>query len=80
MNGGTSLYYAWFSAEACRLFGYVVYTDREGKEVVCTCVTDNIKDGEHYLWKDKVFKGVVTKWVRTVKTVLAEAGGSLKVE
>jgi len=58
--------YAMYSTEQSIIAGRVVYLDENGKEVICTAVS-NDKDFKHTSFKDKIFLGEVTKFVKRLE-------------
>ena len=59
------MYYGFYSKEAAKLFGTVIYLDEEGKEVEVTEVCQSNKSSS--LWPDLVYVGQVDKYVRRTK-------------
>ena len=54
----------WYSARAVEFCGSFFYQDLDGKEVEVTTVTDIGSGEDWYKWEDKVFVGIVTKFIR----------------
>lgn len=60
--------HAYFSAEAARLYGTGIWEDKDGKEVEVTCVDpDKTRLDQMYTWKDRVYVGMVQRWLREGK-------------
>ena len=55
--------FGWFSQKSSTLYGTVIYTDADGKEVECTEVSDS-PDLPLSLWEDLQPKGPVFNFVR----------------
>lgn len=62
-------FHAFYSAEADRLYGHAIYSfysvfSHQQETVRVTAVYNSKEDGEeNYKWTDKVYLGVVDKWV-----------------
>lgn len=56
-------YYGFFSAKAADLFGSVIYSTPDNKEVEVT-VVDTDKTVPRYKWDDTVFIGPVSNYLR----------------
>jgi hypothetical protein len=54
--------YGFFSAEAARCFGTIIYSTPNGQKVEVTCIWSN-REAQGYLWKDKVCVGEVAHLV-----------------
>lgn len=50
--------HAWYSQEAAELWGTVIYEDRHGEPVHCTCISRSSSHG--CAWPDIKFVGFVT--------------------
>lgn len=58
-------YYSYIQAKYVKSH---IYLDKNGNEVVVTEVCDNKKDGNiTKYFDDNVYKGIVTKYVRSIK-------------
>jgi hypothetical protein len=61
--------HAFYSAEADKLYGHAIYSfcspiSKERETVKVTGVYSSKEEGEQsYKWKDKVYLGIVNKWV-----------------
>lgn len=58
--------HGWYSAAAANLWGYVTYLNDAGEEVHITMQSEFEEGGETYFWEDKVYVGILTKYVRSV--------------
>jgi len=56
--------FGWFSQKSATLYGTVIYTDADGKEVECTEVTRSPIPPTTSLWEDMKPKGPVFDFVR----------------
>lgn len=54
--------HGFYSLQADLQFGHCTYLNDRGAKVKVTCVGSN-PSGEGYNWADKVYMGVVTKYV-----------------
>lgn len=61
--------YGWFSQRACDLYGYTVYLDDYGREVILTEVTETMTPNSK--WEDLKYEGIVVEIARSF--VLLEA-------
>ncbi len=73
---------AWYSAACDRLYGHVVYRDKDGVELKVTEVASdsNTPSGK---WNDAIFLGEVVTWVRSNRRTIehsAEAVSKLHSE
>jgi hypothetical protein len=68
--------YGWYSAIADAKFGHAVYLNESGEEVNVTAVSLD-KDTTQYKWEDKIYIGVVTKWIKNDHTMVSRSMGDL---
>ena len=58
--------YGFYSVEAEKNgYGVFLYETETGEAVAVTCTSFD-EEGSDYLWSDKVFKGKVVKYIRTI--------------
>lgn len=58
----TEVRYAFYSDEAAKKFGTVVWKNTNGEMITATAICDDPK-GETYKWKDKVYVGEVVQFI-----------------
>jgi hypothetical protein len=59
-------FHAYYSPTAAKQFGFNIYEMPDGSQVETTDVGPD-RDGASYLWQDKIYVGVVSEWVRSIK-------------
>lgn len=57
--------YGWYSAEAAKKYGYVVYRSMDGTDILVTNVNYSATDPEGYMWSDAVCVGPVGEFIKS---------------